>query len=66
MKHFIIGVMAVYIEDPIKVSRFVRYSIDSFLWEVKDMFLNDVGSSYCFSVSDTAYNSAIKISASNN
>ena len=31
LKHFIIGIIAVYIEDPINVSGLGRYSINSFL-----------------------------------
>ena len=31
LKHFIIGFIAVYIEDPISVSQLGRYSINNFL-----------------------------------
>ena len=40
LKYFIIGLIAVYIEDPINVSQLVRHSINSFLWEIQDMLLN--------------------------
>ena len=38
LKHFVIGFIAVYFEDPKNVSRLVRYSINSFPREIQDMF----------------------------